>query len=403
MNRRAAMLLTLLSGGWLTRRAWGRSPFPQDGDPPSEPGSRPLPRSAPNANANPNANPGGTAADSKATGAADPDNEGEGAGDESAEPAGNFPGQPGHQFRAFDIARYTKLRHTATNPEKEIVKWLRRRTSDSVWFGAKAASLSADANEVRVYHNAKIVRQVGELIDRFVNAKSDIISIRVRFVSVSDRLWRYNFFARMKPVAAGPQGQQAWLTKNEDAGGVISQITFSDPSAVLFDQNFQIINGQALFIDHGIGRSFTSGIQREGPAGFGSKPVVKEIKEGVVLSASPLLHFDDPILELALDLKAVTVKSLLRTRVIGPRNVGPPEISIDVPEVIESRMETMIEEWPLTQSVIISMGILPNILRVGNGIGNAFRRLNNPNTELLVFLNAETYAPPRVSRRNREP
>src|SRR4051794_11027022 len=55
-------------------------------------------------------------------------------GDESpAFPAGDdappgFPPESGHQWKNFDIRKYTSLAHSQNNPQNAIVEWIFRRT-----------------------------------------------------------------------------------------------------------------------------------------------------------------------------------------------------------------------------------------------------------------------------------
>jgi hypothetical protein len=118
----------------------------------------------------------------------------------------------------------------------------------------------------------------------------------------------------------------------------------------------------------------------------------------VTLRLSPLLTFDGDTLDAAIDLTANTVKSLHRTRVIAPREIGPSEMTIDVPEVVESRLNQTVKGWPLGQTLLISAGIQPGILQSKAG----FMNLRIPGTvptgtELLVFLDAEVASRPRRS------
>ena len=177
---------------------------------------------------------------------------------------------------------------------------------------------------------------------------------------------------------------------------------------LLANQKYEMVNGQTLKVETTVARGYTGGMQRESTAGLGFQPKAEQLEEGVTLRLSPLLTFDGDALDAAIDLTANTVKTLHRTRVIAPREIGPSEITIDVPEVTESRLNQTVKGWPLGQTLLISAGIQPGILQADK---NGFLNLRIPGTvptgtELLVFLDAETVSrpgPPAASPRSRDP
>ena len=185
---------------------------------------------------------------------------------------------------------------------------------------------------------------------------SDFLSIRVRFVAAVDTRWRYAVYSRLTPVGSGPQGQQIWTLKVEDAAFVLAQMQVYQGFRLLTDQKVEMVNGQTLTVKTSEPRGYTGGMQRESAVGLGYQPKAEQLEEGVTLRLSPLLTFDGDALDAAIDLTANTVKSLHRTRVIAPREIGPSEITLDVPEVTESRLNQTVKGWPLGQTLLISGG-----------------------------------------------
>jgi hypothetical protein len=117
-----------------------------------------------------------------------------------------------------------------------------------------------------------------------------------------------------------------------------------------------------------------------------------------------LLTYEGDALDLALDLRANTVKSLVPTKILTRREIGPTDMSIDVPEVVESRLNQTIQGWKLGQTLLIACGIHPGILQAKTG----FLNLRIPGTvptktELIVTLDAEAVSdPPRTARRSND-
>jgi hypothetical protein len=393
MNRRTALLLSMLLGGWwLPRGVLAQSPSP----------SR---RSAAGRTKSAAAGSGSETATRRA--GRDPDDEPE---TRSAPPAvtpadddspAGFPSESGQQWRQFDVSRYTALDHSQGSPQSAIVEWVFRRTGTAPWHGDKIAVLSASKTRLRAYNNPKVLEQVGEVVERFTNAESDFLSVRVRFVAAADTRWRYAVYSRLTPVGSGPQGQQIWTLKVEDSAFVLAQMQVYQGFRLLTDQKLEMVNGQTLTVKTSEPRGYTGGMARESAAGLGFQPKAEQLEEGVTLRLSPLLTYDGDALDAAIDLTANTVKSFQRTRVIAPREIGPNEITIDVPEVTESRLNQTIKGWPLGQTLLISAGIQPGILQNKGG----FMNLRIPGTvptgtELLVFLDAEAAGRPRRAARD---
>ncbi len=309
---------------------------------------------------------------------------------EGEESPANVPIEHGQQWRHYDIAEYVSLRHKSSTPQSAIIEWIFRRTGTTPWHNDHISVLTATRTQLHVLNNANIIKQVDEVVERFTHATDNVLSIRVRFVAAVNPRWRYAVYSRLNQVASGPQGQQIWTLKAEDSASVMTQMQVYQGFKLLADQRIEMVNGQTLKFTTSETRGFTGGLQREAAAGMGFQPKAEQLEEGVVLQLSPLLTFEGDTIDAAISLTANTVKNIHRVRVIAPREIGPSEMSIDVPEVVESRLNQTVKGWPLGQTLLISAGIQPGILLPKNG----FLNLRIPGTvptetELLVFLDAE--------------
>lgn len=387
MNRRTALWMTMLLGGWLPRSVLAQTSAKRTSSSRSrDDADNPPPRRRKAA----------VADDSEPTSSPDPA--------DSEDPPPGFAAEPGQQWRTFDISRYTGLDHSQNSPQNAITEWIFRRTGTAPWHGDKVAVLSASRTRIRAYNDAKHLEQANEVIERFTNAESDFLSIRVRFVAAADTRWRYAVYSRLTPVGSGPQGQQIWTLKVEDSAFVLAQMQVYQGFRLLTDQKVDMINGQTLTVKTSEPRGYTGGMQRESAVGLGYQPKAEQLEEGVTLKLSPLLTFDGDALDAAIDLTANTVKSLHRTRVIAPREIGPSEMTIDVPEVTDSRLNQTVKGWPVGQTLLISAGIQPGILQNKAGFMNLRIPGTTPTgTELLIFLDAEAASRPRRAARDREP
>lgn len=386
MNRRKALLLSLLSGGLFPSALKAQDRPRQDpgvfDDVPTRRGSERFPVDL----------------EEPARGPRDAE---AGAPPAQESPPANFRDQAGHAWRSFDIARYVGLAYSESNPnpENEIVKWIFRRTGSAIWHGEKIAVLSAGRAQLRAYHNPTVLKQVEQMVERFIDAETHVLTVRVRFMAAQDPRWRYSIFGRLNRVATGPHGQQVWSISREDANLVHTQLLVYPSFKPLADQTVKLVNGQTLTVDTREDLQYFAGAQRESAVGQGFQPSVNTLKEGVVLRFSPLLNFEGDLLDAAVDLEATTVRRLYRTRILTRRELGPNEMAIDVPEVMQTRLNQVVDRWQVGQTLLISAGIAPGILQSKNGILRL--PFTTPNdTELLVFIDVEPAreAAPRSAR-----
>ena len=245
------------------------------------------------------------------------------------DPSAAIPNEPGFQWRRYPIARYTRAAssQSQTNPQKAIVDWIFKRTGLAEWHGEKVAVLTASRTEVRAYNSADVLKQVDEVVERFTNAVEDVLSVHIQFVAAVDTRWRYSVYNRLTFVGSGPQGQQIWTMRVDDAALILSQMQVQQGFRKLVDQRVEMINGQTMTMKHFEPRAYASGLQREGGAGAGFQSKADKLEEGVVLKLSPLLNFEGDATDAMIDLTVNTVRSFHRTRVITPRDAGPSEMA----------------------------------------------------------------------------
>ena len=302
----------------------------------------------------------------------------------------NFPNQAGFQWQNFPIGEYTALDPNGSSPQTAIIDWIFRRTTPAPWHGDKIAVLCASRTQLRAYNSAKMLKYVADTVSRFTEATANVLSVRVRFIAAADSRWRYAVHQRLTPVLSGPQGQQAWYSSVSDAEMVISQMQIAQGFKLLGNTNVEVLNGQTVKFEQTEARALTGGLQRESAVGLGFQPKVEKLMEGVVLKFSPLLSYEGDTLEAAIELSTNLVRKLHPVKVLVPREVGPAELTLDVPEASETRLNQPVKNWPLGQVLIISAGVQPGILMEKGGFLNMKIPGTVPTgTELLVVINVE--------------
>ena len=176
-----------------------------------------------------------------------------------------------------------------------------------------------------------------------------------------------------------------------EAAMTLTQMQVQQGFRKLADQRVEMINGQTLSIRTFEPRSYAGGLQTDGAAGTAYQSKPEKLEESIVLKLTPLLTFDGDALDAVIDLTINTVHSFHRTKVIAPRDVGPAEMAVDVPESTQTHLDQTLKNWKLNQTLIISGGIHPGILDKKGGWFNLQIPGTYPTgTEVLVFLEAET-------------
>jgi len=310
-----------------------------------------------------------------------------------------FPREPGFQLKKWDISRYTRIPNHQAPPEKALIDWIFLRTGINEWHGDRATALWANRSQLVAYNSPELIKQVGDIVERFTNAVEDMLSIHVQLVAAVDPRWRYTVYSRLTYVGGGPQGQQIWTMKMDDAALVLSQMQIQQGFRPLARGRLELVNGQTFRWKSLAERTFVGGLQRDSAVGLNFQPRPEKLNEGIVLKLSPLLTYEGTAVDAKIDLTVNTLRALHRTKVIAPREVGAVEATIDVPEATETHLEQTVKNWPLGQTLVISCGIHPGILDKKSGLFNLPIPGTYPTTtEVLVFLDVDKIARGRAPR-----
>jgi hypothetical protein len=309
-----------------------------------------------------------------------------------------LPRVPRYQLKTWDISPYTSIpTNVQAPPEKALIDWILLRTGISEWHGENVSVLSANRQKLTAYNSPEVLKQVDEIVQRFVQSTDDYLKIQVQFIAAVDPRWRYTVYSRLTHVGGGPQGQQIWTMNARDAALVLTQMQVQQGFRQLAKEAVELVNGQTVSIRTKDTRTFVGGLMQDAAGGLNFQPRPDKIEEGVFLKISPLLNFDGNAVDAKIDLTVNLVRMLHRTKVIAPREVGAIETSIDVPDTTQTHLEQTVRNWRLGQSLIISCGVHPGILDKKTGLFN----LPNPfptATEVLVFLEVDTVDRGRVAR-----
>ncbi len=305
----------------------------------------------------------------------------------------------GFELKTWDISRYTSIpTNVQAPPEKALIDWILLRTGLAEWHSDHVTVLSANRQKLIAFNTPQVIKQVDEIVERFVDATDDTLKVQVQFIAAVDPRWRYTVYSRLTYVGGGPQGQQIWTMQSRDAALVLTQMQIQQGFRQLFKDRLDVINGQTFLVKVKEPRTFVGGLQQDPAGGATFQPRPGTIEEAITLKLSPLLNYDGNAVDAKIDLSVNTVRMLHRTKVIAPREIGPIETSIDVPDATQTHLEQTVRNWRLGQSLIISCGIHPGILDKKTGLFNLPIPGTYPTaTEVLVFLEVEPGERARVA------
>src|SRR4051794_35430110 len=130
MNRRTAMMLTMLLGGLAPPVLWAQTKGKRTA------GSK-----------------SGSGRALEPVGKADADDQDDPRDANADDPPAGFAHEAGFQWKSYDIARYTKVAQSQQTPQKAIIEWIFRRTGTADWHGEKVAVLCASKTQLKAYNS----------------------------------------------------------------------------------------------------------------------------------------------------------------------------------------------------------------------------------------------------------
>lgn len=316
---------------------------------------------------------------------------------------GPWPESHGQVWREHNILPYTLRVNSTRRPERAIVDWILRETGQETWHGDRVASLTANSNQLRVYHDPQVQARVAEIVDRFVQGEPKQLSFRVRVVGVDDPQWRRRAYAILQPVPGSTHGPQSWLLEPEDASLLMSDLrnrrNFKEHAA----SHVFIFNGQTATIRSTRERSYVRNVRRQPTTYPGYQLELDRVDEGLVVELSPLATVDGQYLDAYVKVHVDQIEEMREV----PIDAGTPfapnqQTRVQVPQVAQLRVEERFH-WPTNKVLLIGLGVAPAAAPQQSG---GLLNLGGPGRQdLLVFVEV-TKGPtgnPRLTRFTNRP
>ena len=271
---------------------------------------------------------------------------------------GNLPQTAGQEHRVYDLRPYTGYLTKHDHPEQAIIDWILRETGTDVWFTAPFGFLSADRDQLSVYHTREMHEVVSGIVDRFVAGEKDPQVLSLRVMTVGNPNWRSRAHLLMQHVNVDSAGVQAWLLSKENAALVLNMLRQRTDTREVQALDLITYNGQTEKLASTRGRNYVRNVK---PAATGwppYEPETGEIQEGYRLQISPLLSVDGSAIDCVIKAEIDQVDKLKPVELDLPLpNAQIHRTKIDVPQVVSWRLHERFR-WPSDMVLLLSCGVI---------------------------------------------
>lgn len=270
-----------------------------------------------------------------------------------------LPNDAGQVWREYDISPYTSQITGVVDPQQAILDWILKETGMEMWFNQPLGILSADKNQVRVYHTPEIQERVHRIIDRFVNTKGQVQNLQVSLVTVGKPNWRSTAYPVLQPIEVQSPGVEAWMITKENAALLRASLArrgdFKDHGTGRIGQN----DGQTVVMRNTRPVQFIRNFRWTGNPLTPYQPLVTTIDEGYTLEISSLTSLDGETIEATIECHVDQVEKLNTVKVDVPGSVGATtdKISLQIPRLVSWRLKERFR-WQNDQVLLLSCGVV---------------------------------------------
>lgn len=271
---------------------------------------------------------------------------------------GTLPNEHGQIWRRYNITPYTMRVEAAEKPEQAIVDWVLRETGYEAWHGTPFAILSANREELTVYHTPQMHAIVADIVDRFINTDAGRHSFGLRIITIKSPNWRTRALPLMTPIPVESPGVQGWIIAREDAALLLSELRRRTDYREHNPPHQMVLNGQSVVVSSMRPISYTKGVIQTQQAWPGYQPEMGKFDVGFSLQFSPLLSMDTHSTDAVIKLKLAQLEKMLPVQLEVPSQIAPNQSTqIDVPQMTMVQIHERFR-WPTDQILLLSMGVV---------------------------------------------
>ena len=275
-----------------------------------------------------------------------------------------LPNSAGQIWREYDISPYTSQIKSVDNPQQAIIDWILRETGTEMWFNQPLGVLSANKNQLRVYHTPEIHNAVKPIVDRFIRTQGQLQSVDVNLITVGNPNWRSQSYSILQSIDVQSHGIEAWLVSKENAAlllnGLSKRADFRQHSGGRLTNH----DGQTLTLEKKKPVQFVRNLRwtnqgvNAGGTTPNAQPEMTTINEGYRLEISCLSSLDNKTIEASVQCAVDQVEKLNNVKVSVPDNLGNPlQMNLQIPQLVSWRLKERFR-WPADQVLLLGCGMV---------------------------------------------
>ncbi len=277
-----------------------------------------------------------------------------------------LPNSAGQIWREYDISPYTSQIRSVDNPQQAIIDWILHETGTEMWFSQPLGVLSANKNQLRVYHTPEIHNVVKPIVDRFIRTQGQLQSVDVNLVTVGNPNWRSQSYSILQSIDVQSPGVEAWLVSKENAAlllnGLSKRADFRQHSGGRLTNH----DGQTITLEKKNPVQFVRNLRWANPsvilggAAPSVQPEMTTINEGYRLAISCLSSMDNRTIEASVRCEVDQVEKLNNVKVTVPDAIGnPTQMNLQIPQLVSWRLKERFR-WPADQVLLLGCGVVAN-------------------------------------------
>ena len=271
---------------------------------------------------------------------------------------GQLPRGAGQEHRVYDLRSYTGYLTKHDRPHQAVVDWIIRETGTDVWHTEPFGFMSADRDELSVYHTNEMHQVIAGIVDRFVAGDKDPQVMNLKVMTVGNPNWRSRAHALMQHVNVQTPGIQAYLLTKENAALVMNLLRSRTDVRQVQAVDLIMHNGQTEKLASTRGRNYVINV-KPSPAGWPPyEPETGEIQEGYQLEVSPLLSVDGRSVDCVINAHIDQVDKFVDVGLELPLpNQQIHRTKIEVPQLVSWRLNERFR-WPSDMVLLLSCGVV---------------------------------------------
>ncbi len=272
-----------------------------------------------------------------------------------------LPNTAGQVWREYDISPYTSRVTNNENPQQAIIDWILRETGTEMWFNHPLGILSANRNQLYVYHTPEIQTVVRKVVDRFVRTRGQLQKLDVTLMTVANPNWRATSYNLLQAIDVRTPGVEAWMVSKESAALLQGQLARRGDAKTSSSGTLTNHDGQSFLLKKTRPVQFVSSLRWVPNQIPNYQPLMTNIEEGYSLSISCLSALDNSTIEAIIKCDVDQVEKLNPVKVNVPGADGSAQqLNLQIPQLVSWRLHERFR-WPNDQVLLLSCGVVASL------------------------------------------